>query len=36
VINHRASKVHLISDAARMLKELGAIKKRVNRMGFDG
>lgn len=36
VINHRASKVHLISDAARMLKELGAIKKRVKRMDLEG
>lgn len=29
VINHRASKVHLIADATRMLKEVSAIKKRV-------
>ncbi len=36
VINHRASKVHLISDAARMLKELGAIKKRVKRLDLEG
>lgn len=36
VINHRASKVHLISDAARMLKELGVIKKRVKRMDLEG
>ena len=31
VINHRESKVHLISDAARMLKDLLRMKKRIRR-----
>lgn len=35
VINHRASKVHLFSDAVRMLRELGRIKKRVKKMCLD-
>ena len=34
VINHRASKVHLIADATRMLKEVSAIKKRVKGNGL--
>lgn len=34
VINHRASKVHLIADATRMLKEVSAIKKRVKSKGL--
>lgn len=34
VINHRASKVHLIADATRMLKEVSAIKKRVKGKGL--
>lgn len=34
VINHRASKVHLIADAMRMLKEVSAIKKRVKGKGL--
>ena len=34
VINHRASKVRLIADATRMLKEVSAIKKRVKKASF--
>ena len=34
VINHRASKVHRIADATRMLKEVSAIKKRVKSKGL--
>ena len=34
VINHRASKVRLIADATRMLKEVSAIKKRVKKAPF--
>lgn len=36
VINHRASKVHLVSDALSMMKEVCAMKKRVKRMKIDG
>ena len=35
VINHRESKVHLIADASRMLKEVVAIKKRVKKAPLD-
>lgn len=35
VINHRASKVRLISDACRMLKEISKIKKRVKKEKLD-
>ncbi len=35
VINHRASKVHLIADALRMLKEVVSIKKRVAKIRLD-
>lgn len=31
IINHRASKVHVFRDTFRMLKELRAIKKRVQK-----
>lgn len=30
IINHRESKIHIVRDTFRMLKELAAIKKRVN------
>lgn len=36
VINHRASKVHLVSDALCMMKEVCAMKKRMKRMNPDG
>lgn len=32
VINHRASKVHLVADALHMMKEVGTIKKRLKRI----
>lgn len=35
VINHRASKVHLFSDAIRMMKEVNKIKKRVKKINLD-
>lgn len=35
VINHRESKVHLIADASRMLKEVVSIKKRVKKAPLD-
>ena len=31
IINHRASKVHVLRDTFKMLKELRAIKKRVQK-----
>ena len=32
VINHRESKVHVFSDAFRMLGDLGKMKKRIKKL----
>ena len=34
IINHRESKVNVIKDAIRMLKEISKIKKRLKKLDF--
>ena len=34
IVNHRESKINLVKDACRMMKDVRSIRKRVKRMKF--
>ena len=35
IVNHRESKVHVLRDSARMLRDLSRIRRRMRRVTFD-